>query len=395
MDKNSGTPPAPKRRLLLWAIAGAVLLVVGGVTLWLIAQRTPAERGQLAAAPSTAPKTGTPARPALTVTLIRPKTEDWPRTLAAQGNIAAWQEAVVGAELSGFRVTEVLVNVGDRVRKGQALARVSAETIATDVAQARAVVAEAEAVLTEAKANAARSRDLAAKGFVSPQAATQTATAEQTAAARLAATQARLKAEEVRLAQTHVLAPDDGTISARAATVGSLAQPGQELFRLIRGNRLEWRAEVMAGELGRLAPGMPAIVQLPTGGEVRGTLRTIAPTVDPQTRNAIVYVDLPVAEPSPARAGMFARGEFDLGRTTALSLPQGAVVQRDGFAYAFRLEGGNRVARIKIGVGRRVGDRIEVTEGLAADAQVVAAGTGFLADGDVVRVVPDAPLAPR
>jgi RND family efflux transporter MFP subunit len=361
----------------------------------LIAQRTPAERGQLAAAPSTAPKTGTPARPALTVTLIRPKTEDWPRTLAAQGNIAAWQEAVVGAELSGFRVTEVLVNVGDRVRKGQALARVSAETIATDVAQARAVVAEAEAVLTEAKANAARSRDLAAKGFVSPQAATQTATAEQTAAARLAATQARLKAEEVRLAQTHVLAPDDGTISARAATVDSLAQPGQELFRLIRGNRLEWRAEVMAGELGRLAPGMPAIVQLPTGGEVRGTLRTIAPTVDPQTRNAIVYVDLPVAEPSPARAGMFARGEFDLGRTTALSLPQGAVVQRDGFAYAFRLEGGNRVARIKIGVGRRVGDRIEVTEGLAADAQVVAAGTGFLADGDVVRVVPDAPLAPR
>jgi len=395
MDKNSGTPPAPKRRLLLWAIAGAVLLVVGSVTLWLIAQRTPAERGQVATAPTTAPKTGTPARPALTVTLIRPKTEDWPRTLAAQGNIAAWQEAVVGAELSGFRVTEVLVNVGDRVRKGQALARVSAETIATDVAQARAVVAEAEAVLTEAKANAARSRDLAAKGFVSPQAATQTATAEQTAAARLAATQARLKAEEVRLAQTHVLAPDDGTISARAATVDSLAQPGQELFRLIRGNRLEWRAEVMAGELGRLAPGMPAIVQLPTGGEVRGTLPTIAPTVDPQTRNAIVYVDLPVAEPSPARAGMFARGEFDLGRTTALSLPQGAVVQRDGFAYAFRLEGGNRVARIKIGVGRRVGDRIEVTEGLAADAQVVAAGTGFLADGDVVRVVPDAPLAPR
>ncbi len=175
------------------------------------------------------------------------------------------------------------------------------------------------------------------------------------------------------------------------ATVGSLTQPGQEMFRLIRGNRLEWRAEVTSGELARLAPGVPATVRLPSGGEVRGTVRMIAPTVDPQTRNAIVYVDLPAGEASPARAGMFARGEFDLGRASALSLPQSAVVQRDGFAYAFRLEGGNRVARIKIGVGRRAGDRIEVTDGLAADAQVVASGTGFLADGDVVRVVPAAP----
>ena len=281
------------------------------------------------------------------------------------------------------------------MRKGQPLARVSAETVAIDVAQARAVVTEAEAVLAESRSNAARSRDLAAKGFLSPQAATQTATAEQTAAARLAAVQAKLKAEEVRLAQTQVLAPDDGTISARTATVGSLTQPGQDLFRLIRGNRLEWRAEVTAAELGRLAPGMPAIVRLPNGGDVTGKVRMVAPTVDAQTRNAIVYVDLPVAESSPARAGMFARGDFELGRAAALSLPQSAVVQREGFAYVFRLEGGNRVAQAKIGVGRRVGDRIEVIDGLAPDAQVVAAGTGFLADGDIVRVVPAAPAATR
>ena len=387
--------PAPRRRLLPWALLAAVLVAAGGIALSIVATRKPAASAPAATVPPPGARTDASARPALTVTLIQPSREDWPRTLAAQGNIAAWQEAAVGAELSGLRVTEVLVNVGDRVRKGQTLARVSANAVAADVAQARASVAEAEAVLAEAKSNAARSRDLAAKGFVSSQAATQTATAEQTAAARLAAARARLSAEDVRLAQTRVFAPDDGTISARMATVGSLTQPGQEMFRLLRGNRLEWRAEVTAGELARLAPGVPALVRLPSGGEVRGTVRMIAPTVDPQTRNAIVYVDLPVAEPNPARAGMFARGEFDLGRTTALSLPQGAVVQRDGFAYAFRLEGGNRVARIKIGVGRRVGERIEVTDGLAADAQVVATGTGFLADGDVVRVVPAAPLATR
>jgi len=387
--------PAPRRRLLRRALVVALFLAVGGIALSYVATRKPAASAPAATVAPPGPRTEASARPALTVTLIQPSREDWPRTLAAQGNIAAWQEAAVGAELSGLRVTEVLVNVGDRVRKGQTLARVSANAVAADVAQARASVAEAEAVLAEAKSNAARSRDLAARGFVSSQAATQTATAEQTAAARLTAAQARLAAEEVRLAQTRVFAPDDGTISARMATVGSLTQPGQELFRLIRGNRLEWRAEVTSGELARLAPGVPALVWLPSGGEVRGTVRMIAPTVDPQTRNAIVYVDLPAGDSSPARAGMFARGEFDLGRTTALSLPQGAVVQRDGFAYAFRLEGGNRVARIKIGVGRRAGDHIEVTDGLAADAQVVATGTGFLADGDVVRVVPAAPLATR
>jgi len=385
----------PRRRLLPWVLLGAALVVAGGIALSTVATRKSDDAAPTAAAAPAGPKGEASARPALTVTLIAPTREDWPRTLPAQGNVVAWQEAAVGAELSGLRVTEVLVNVGDRVRKGQTLARVSAEAVAADVAQARASVAEADAVLAEAKSNAARSRDLAAKGFVSSQAATQTATAEQTAAARLTAAQARLSAEEVRLAQTRVLAPDDGTISARMATVGSLTQPGQEMFRLIRGNRLEWRAEVTSGELARLAPGVAARVRLPNGGEVGGTVRTIAPTVDPQTRNAIVYVDLPAGESSPARAGMFARGEFDLGGATALSLPQSAVVQRDGFAYVFRLESGNRVARIKIGVGRRVGERIEVTGGLPPDAQVVATGTGFLTDGDVVRVVPAAPLATR
>ena len=376
-------------RRFWWLLAAALLVAAGGIALWTGTQRAPA-----AAAGASGTKAEAPARPALTVTLIQPRREDWPRTLAAQGNIVAWQEAVVGSELPGLRIVEVLVNVGDRVRKGQPLARVDARTVATDLAQVRAGVAEAEAVLAEARSNAARSRDLAAKGFVSSQAATQTATAEQTATARLAAAQARLAAEEVRLAQTQVLAPDDGTISARTATVGSLTQPGQELFRLIRGNRLEWRAEVTAAELARVAPGMSAIIRLPDGGDVSGRVRTIAPTVDAQTRNAIVYVDLPVAAESPARAGMFARGEFELGRAAALSLPQSAVVQREGFAYVFRLEGGNRVVQTKIGVGRRVGDRIEVSDGLAPEAQVVATGTGFLADGDVVRVVPAASSAP-
>ncbi len=233
------------------------------------------------------------ARPALTVALASPQRVDWPQTVAANGNVTAWQEAVIGAELSGLRLTEVLVNVGDTVKLGQPLARIATDAVQADLAQAKASAAEAEAALAEAKANAERSKQLQAQGFISAQATTQVFTAEQTTAARLAAARARVQAEEVRLAQTRIVAPDDGVISARAATVGSLTQPNQELFRLIRGGRLEWRAEVTATELARLAPGMRATLTTANGARIEGTVRAVAPAVDPTTRNGIVYVDLP------------------------------------------------------------------------------------------------------
>jgi HlyD family secretion protein len=328
------------------------------------------------------------ARPALTVALATPERIEWPQTLAANGNIVAWQEAVIGAELSGLRLTEVLVNVGDTVKRGQPLAKIATDAVLADLAQARASVTEAEAALAEAKANAERSKQLQSQGFISSQATIQVLTAEQTTAARLAAARARVQAEEVRLAQARIVAPDDGVISARTATVGSLTQPNQELFRLIRGGRLEWRAEVTGTELTKLAPGIRATLTTANGDKVEGAVRAVAPSVDPATRNGIVYVDLPAN--SAARAGSFARGEFELGRGGALTLPQSAVVLRDGFAYVFLVNADNKVVQSKVEVGRRLGDRIEIVAGLPPSVRVVETGGGFLADGDTVRVVESA-----
>jgi RND family efflux transporter MFP subunit len=230
--------------------------------------------------------------------------------------------------------------------------------------------------------------DLQTKGFISPQALTQSETNEQTAVARLAAAHARLQAEEVRLAQTRVLAPDDGVISERNATVGSLTQTGEELFRLIRGERLEWRAEVTSAEADQLKPGMPATLWLPSGVEIKGSVRMVAPTIDPATRTALVYVDLPPPDTGAMlRAGTFARGEFELGRQTALNVPQSAVLMRDGFAYVFTVDEANKARQTKVSIGRRSGELVEITEGLAPASQVVLSGAGFLADGDTVRVV--------
>jgi HlyD family secretion protein len=341
--------------------------------------------GQEAASGAAKPETKAAARPALTVALVTPQRVDWPRTLAANGNIVAWQEAIIGAELTGLRLTEVLVNVGDTVKRGQPLAKVAADTVMADLAQAKASVTEAEAALAEARANAERSKQLQSQGFVSPQATVQLLTAEQTAGARLSAARARLQAEEVRMAQTRIVAPDDGVISARTATVGSLTQPNLELFRLIRGGRLEWRAEVTGTELTRLAPGMRATLTTAGGVKIDGTVRSVSPSVDPATRNGIVFVDLPAG--GAARAGTFARGEFELGRGDALSLPQSAVVLRDGFAYVFLVNADNKAVQSKVEVGRRVGDRVEILAGLPPSVRVVETGGGFLADGDTVRVV--------
>ena len=330
------------------------------------------------------------AKPALSVVVTRPQRATLPLTVHANGNIAAWQEASIGTEANGLRLAEVRVNVGDVVRRGQVLATFSPETMQVDLLQTRAAVAEAEATLGDAAANAERAKALRATGALSEATINQYVTAERTARARLDAQRAALQARQIRVGQTAVVAPDAGVISSRSATVGAVLPAGQELFRLIRQGRLEWRAEVSSSDLAQIKPGARVMVTPAGGAPIAGSVRMVAPTVDPQTRNGIVYVDLPV--PGSARAGMFARGEFEVGSATALTLPQSAVQLREGFSYVFKVGPDNKVTQAKIDTGRRFGDRIEVTSGLGADARVVAMGGGFLAEGDTVRIV-DAPAA--
>ena len=332
-----------------------------------------------------------PVKAALTVTVTQAQTTRLPMKISANGNIAAWQEASVGTEANGLRLAEVRANVGDVVKKGQVLAVFAGDTVQADLLQAKAAVAEAEAMLGEAAANAQRARELGPAGALSGQQINNYLTAERTAQARLEAAKASYKVAQIRVTHAQVVAPDNGIISARSATVGAVLPAGQELFRLIRQGRLEWRAEVPAADLARLKPGMVAsVVATNTAAPVSGKVRTVAPTVDAQTRNGIVYVDL--ASAPEVKAGMYARGEFDIGQSEALTLPQGAVVLRDGFNYVLKVGPDSKVTQLKVGVGRRVGERVEITSGLDPLAKVVAAGGGFLAEGDVVRVV-EAPVA--
>lgn len=332
-------------------------------------------------------------RPALAVSLIRPQRASLPTAVVAHGNVAAWQEAIVGAEAPGLRLAELRAQVGDRVRRGQVLAVFDARMARAELAQAEAALAEAEAALAEAAADARRARELEGSGALSEQQRSQLLTAAQTAQARRDALKAARQVQQLRVRQAEVRAPDDGVISARSATVGAVMPAGSELFRLIRRGRLEWRGEVAAAELAAIRPGMAVQVQPPSGPPVAGTVRQLAPTLDPGTRNALVYVDLPESG-GRLRAGMFARGEIVTGSRPALTLPLGTVLLREGFSLVFVVGEDGRVLQRKVRTGRRSGEQVEILDGLDEGTRVVARGAAFLADGDLVRVVEPGASAP-
>jgi RND family efflux transporter MFP subunit len=351
-----------KRRLL---ISTFVAIVVGASAALLLANR----RTEATAAP-------TPA-PALTVTSATPRSVQWSDTFEASGVIAPWQEAVIGTQIGGYRLVDVLANVGDQVKKGQLLAVLDPDLL-------RAEERQLEATWEQAEADRERVLKLRSSRAVSEQEVLDNVTRAKTALAAL-------EAKRLELRYTRILAPDDGTISARAATVGAVMPVGQELFRLIRANRLEWRGELTAAQLSRIKAGLRIKLTLPDGNDATAVVRQTAPSLDPQSRLGIVYADLDAG--SPARAGMYANGRVLLDNTPALVVPAESVVIRDGRNYVVTLAAGEsstppRVSLQLVTVGRREGGEVEVARGLRADERVVVRGAGLLNDGDVVRVAP-------
>lgn len=367
------------------AAAGLTLALLVALGLGL----TTAPRLLHAQAPATNPaKEG---KASMTVTLQAPKPMNWAKTLSANGSIAPWQELSVAAQAQGLRLTELRADIGQRVSKGQVLAVLDDATLRAEKVQLQAQLAEAQAVAAEASAHAERARSVSQSGVLSEQQLTQLTTAATTAHARVASVQAALALQDLRIQQAQVLAPEAGVVAQRPAVLGAVVPAGTELFRLIRQGRLEWIAEVSASDLSALQPGHSVTVRAPDGKEITGKVRLISPTVDPQSRNAKVYVELPPND--GLRAGMFASGTLQTGQGTGWGVPLSAVVYRDGFAYVFALNGTNKVQRLKIQTGQRQGEWVQVLSGLGesgdavAQRQLVTSGTGFLNDGDQVKVV--------
>ena len=367
----------PWRKL---AIA-AGLVALAGIGLLAVRNTDPVSES----APVVPPTTGV----ALTVTGIQPKSVLWPEFVSANGAIGAWQEASVGAEVAGVRLIEVLADIGDQVKAGQLLARFDPAPMQAALAQQQAALSEAEARLTEAVANARRATSLRQTQMLSEQDLIKAVTGAQAAEAQVAMARARLESQRLNLGNTRVVAPDDGVISSRNAMLGAVAAPGSELFRLVRQNRLEWRAELTGADLAVIEIGHHSEIILPDGAVIGGTVRQVAPVLDTGSRTGIAYVALDQTEsPGRARAGMFVAGRILRNERQGLSLPGSAIVLRDGYAFVFVIKGEERQAiQTKVTIGRRLGDEVEILAGVTENDVVVASGGAFLSDGDRVRVV--------
>ncbi len=353
-----------QKKYLIGAAVFSAVLLIAGVLIW---QRT--HKPVVVKAPAAA----------LTVTAAVPRHVVWPTILEVPGAIAPWQEAIISPQISGYQLTEILVNVGDQVKKGQVLARINQALLRADEAL---LVANFE----QAEANHKRAVTLKSNGFISDQNILQLETQVKT-------TRALLDAKRLQLRYTDVTAPDDGAISARNATLGSIATTGQELFRLVRQNRLEWRGELSARQLTLIRPGQAVQLTLPNGATTAAAVRQVAPTLNTDSRLAFVYADI---EPEPeARAGMYGTGRIAIGDAPALAVLAEAVVLRDGRTYVLELmptDGGAKDNTAKVSlrpveVGRREGAELEILSGLPETAKLAVRGSGFLNDGDLVRVV--------
>jgi RND family efflux transporter MFP subunit len=313
------------------------------------------------------------AAPALTVTATVPRHLNWSTTLEASGAIAPWQEASIGTQIGGYQLIDVRANVGDQVKKGDVLA-------VLDPALLLAEQSQLQANLDQAEANRQRMLSLKGSGGISDQDILQFVTQAKTAAAQVASKQLQLR-------YTKVIAPDDGVISSRTATLGAVASVGQEFFRLIRRNRLEWRGELTAAQLANIAIGQQIALILPDGSNASAKVRQTAPSLDAQSRLGLVYADLTPG--SAARAGMYASGRVALGQSAALVIPAQSVVIRDGRSYVMKLTDTSatpKVTQLAVTVGRRNGPDAEILQGLTDADHIVVQGAGFLNEGDVVRV---------
>jgi HlyD family secretion protein len=325
----------------------------------------------------------------------------------------AREEIVVGTEVDGLRIVEILADVGDRVEKGQVLARLDSTMLRTQLAQNSSAIAMAEAEIAQVKASIAetkateaeamdalkRAQTLGVTGAASPVQLLATGTQAKVAAARATAAEENLRVAiageafaeaqrseiELKIARTELKAPAAGTISHRTARVGAVTSTvGEPLFRLIRNSEIEFDAEVPETVLPQIVPGQSVEVWLSGVSEaIAGHVRLVDPTVDKISRLGRVAVAL---SPHPdMRVGVFARGNINLGTRQAVTVPLSAVLFGKDGAYV-QLATSDVVEIRNVETGFKGGTRVEIVNGLMEGQEVVARAAAFVRPGE--RIMP-------
>src|SRR5271169_1651140 len=350
------------------------------------------------------------------VTVVPAAKREFVDRLFVSGTLVAREEAQVAARIDGLAIVEVDAEDGDRVRRGQVLARLDrtqlealvaqndAATKRADAAidQARSLIAQSQAQVQFSNADFERARKLEA-GVMAASTVEQREMAMKTAQAQLSAAQNALSVSEadrksrdaerqelqVRIGRTEVKAPVAGIVSRRSAKLGaSPSSAGEPLFRIIEDGAVDLEADVPEQSLARLAAGMPVALKLPgVEGAVAGRVRLVNQEVDKASRTGKVRIAL--EDVTHAHIGAFASGQIELTRRDGVGAPATAL-EREGDSARLYVVRDGKIEERQVKPGIVEGESVEVRSGVPAGESVVARAASFLRPGDRVRPVPEA-----
>jgi len=320
-----------------------------------------------------------------TVTVVVPGRSSVGRTITASGPLGAKRDQPIGIAGQGGRVVRVLVDAGQWVRAGQALAIVDRSVQAQQAAQLAAQIEAAKANAALAQSDYERAIALQGRGFVSKAEIDAKKAARDAAYAQVRVAQAQLGATRAQMNQLNVIAPASGLILARNVEVGQIVSPGSgALFRLAEGGQMEMQAQLAQQDLALIHVGMPAQVT-PVGSDtsVTGSVWQVAPVIDPQSRLGLVRVAVPYT--NAMRPGGYAEARISAGDTAAPVLPQSAVLSDENGNYVYVVNGRNEIERRNIKIGNVSDAGVTIAQGLAGNERVVLSAGPFLNPGQKVN----------
>jgi len=300
------------------------------------------------------------------------------------GSVVSDQRVEVASRLSGY-IREIQVQEGERVRRGQVLARLDAADVEGGIRQTRAAQGAAEAAFRDAQTDLERFERLFERGSVSENEMRKVRLKFDAAREVLNQARAGLDTALAQRAYAEIVSPVAGTVVARLKRAGDLAVPGMPLLDRGVGARPAVRDLRGGRPVAAMAEGKPAVVSIDSlPAPLKGTVTRVVPSGDPVTRSYQVKIALP--ETPGLMPGMFGRAVFTVGESPSPVVPRRALAERGGLTGVFVLDGEGRALFRWLRTGREWPDRVEVSAGLAADERLVAAVEPALRDGD--RVMP-------
>ncbi len=312
------------------------------------------------------------------------------------GTISAEVEATMRAEVSG-PVVQVLVRQGDRVRRGQLLARIDDTSLRESLLSAQSGMRSAESAAQLARRDAERMRTLGEGGAISQRDVESTDRALMAAEAALADARARLTMAQQQLGKTRLTAPFDGVVSEKQVSAGDVVQPGAAMLTVVNPSTMRIEATVPVSRIEELRVGMPVefVVSGFEGRSFEGTVDRINPSVDAASRQVRVYVTIPNQQGTLV-SGLYAQGRVATETRTAVTVPYRAVDETGLRPTVVRLHHGKaEIVTVELGLRDERAERLEVVSGLSAGDTLLLGSAAGVVPGTDVRVLSSAELQGR